>query len=247
MKRIVTIMLALVLTLSAAVALPTMRAQASCCNWIPTFSIVSVVPDKSVTIQTYNFPANDSFDVLMGPIGTKGIHGIKVATTASGNGGSFQATYTIPADLKGSYQIAIRLQSPYSGYFAYNWFVNNTSGVYPPPPPPPQPPPPQPPPKPGYCGYPTFFIQSVVRDNTVTISTNNLPPNDTFDVFMGAMGTKGINGIKVASLSSGKGGTQQLTYNIPAGLKGSYQIAIRMQSPTSGYFAYNWFYNNTTP
>ena len=241
MKRLLTILLAIGLVLPAVVALPTIQAQAS---WtIPTFSIVSVVPDKSVTIQTYNFPASDSFDVLMGPIGTKGINGIKVATTASGKGGSFQATYTIPADLKGSYQIAIRLQSPYSGYFAYNWFVNNTSGVYPPPPPPPQPPPP----KPGYYGYPTFFIQSVVRDNTVTISTNNLPPNDTFDVFMGPMGTKGINGIKVASLSSGKGGSQQLTYNIPAGLKGSYQIAIRMQSPTSGYFAYNWFYNNTTP
>jgi len=76
-----------------------MHAQAS---WtIPTISIVSVVPDKSVTIQTYNFPASDSFDVLMGPIGTKGINGIKVATTASGNGGSFQATYSIPAGLKG--------------------------------------------------------------------------------------------------------------------------------------------------
>lgn len=89
MKRIVTIMLALVLTLSAAVALPTMRAQASCCNSIPTFSIVSVVPDKSVTIQTYNFPANDSFDVLMGPIGTKGIHGIKSSNHRVGEGWVF--------------------------------------------------------------------------------------------------------------------------------------------------------------
>ncbi len=61
------------------------------------------------------------------------------------------------------------------------------------------------------------------------------------------MGTKGINGIKVASHRAEKVEAQQLTYNIPAGLKGSYQIAIRMQSPTSGYFAYNWFYNNTTP
>jgi hypothetical protein len=24
------------------------------------------------------------------------------------------------------------------------------------------------------------------------------------------------------------------------------KIAIRLQSPTSGYFAYNWFFNNTT-
>ena len=237
MKRLLTILLAIGLVLPAVVALPTMQAQAS---WtIPTFSIVSVVPDKSVTIQTYNFPASDSFDVLMGPIGTKGINGIKVASTASGNGGSFQATYSIPAGLKGAYQIAIRLQSPYSGYYAYNWFYNNTSGKGGKPPPPPQPPPPY------YQGFPTFTIQSVVRDTSVTIWTTNLPPNDTFDVLMGPRGTKGINGIKVASTATGKGGSQQLTYNIPAGLKGSYQIAIRMQSPTSGYFAYNWFYNNT--
>jgi len=235
MKRFITILLAIGLVLPAVVALPTMHAQAS---WtIPTFSIVSVVPDKSVTIQTYNFPASDSFDVLMGPIGTKGINGIKVATTASGKGGSFQATYTIPAGLKGAHQIAIRMQSPYSGYYAYNWFYNQTKGPKPPPPPP----------EPYYYGYPTFSIQSVVRDNTVTIYTNNLPPNDTFDVLMGPKGTKGINGIKVASTATGKGGSQQLTYNIPSGLKGSYQIAIRMQSPSSGYFAYNWFYNNTTP
>ena len=134
MKRFIAILLAIGLLLPGVVALPTIHAQAS---WtIPTFSIVSVVPDKSVTIQTYNFPASDSFDVLMGPIGTKGINGIKVATTASGNGGSFQATYSIPAGLKGAYQIAIRLQSPYSGYYAYNWFYNQKGGTKPPPPPP---------------------------------------------------------------------------------------------------------------
>jgi hypothetical protein len=64
-------------------------------------------------------------------------------------------------------------------------------------------------------------------------------------VTMGAMGTRGINGIKVKTTDSGKGGTKTLTYDIPSSLRGSYQIAIRMQSPTSGYFAYNWFYNNT--
>lgn len=237
-KNLFRVALALALLLPALAVLPVRTAQA----WVvPTFSIVSVAPDQSVTIQTFNFPANDTFSVLMGPIGSKGINGIQVATTASGKGGSFQATYTIPAALKGSYQIAIRLQSPYSGYYAYNWFYNNTGGGGGKPPPPPPPPPN------GYTGFPTFSIQSVVRDSSVTIWTNNLPPNDTFNVTMGPMGTKGINGIQVATTASGKGGSQQLTYSIPAGLKGSYQIAIRMQSPYSGYYAFNWFYNNTTP
>jgi LysM repeat protein len=90
---------------------------------IPTFTIVSVVANQSVTIQTNNFPANQQFDVLMGPMGTQGINGIWVTRTPSGNGGSFTATYTVPAALRGSNRIAIRLQSP-SGYFSYNWFYN---------------------------------------------------------------------------------------------------------------------------
>lgn len=201
---------------------------------IPTFSITSVARDVSVTIQTNNFPAGDNFDVLMNYMGTRGIAGIKVATIASGAGGSFTATFNIPDALKGQYQIAIRLQSNTgSGYFAYNWFFNNTTGgsggI------------------PGYTGYPTFFIAAVTRDVSVTIQTNNLPPNDTFVALMGPMGTRGIGGIPVATFNTGAGGSQSLTFNIPAALAGSYKIAIRIQSSTgTGYYAYNWFYNNST-
>jgi LysM repeat protein len=90
---------------------------------IPTFTIVSVVANQSVTIQTSNFPANQQFDVLMGAMGTKGVNGIWVTRTPSGSGGSFTTTYTIPVALRGSNRIAIRLQSP-TGYFSYNWFYN---------------------------------------------------------------------------------------------------------------------------
>jgi hypothetical protein len=203
---------------------------------IPTFSIVSVDKDKSVTIKTSDFPANDRFDVLMGAMGTRGINGKKVESISSGNGGTFTANFKIPASLQGSRQIAIRLQSSTgSGFFAYNWFFNNTSGSGSPTIP-----------TTGYKGFPTFSIVSVVRDKSVTIKTTNLPPDDSFEVFMGRMGTRGINGIKVDTTSSGNGGTLTLTYTVPDALKGSSQIAIRMQSPTSGYFAYNWFFNNST-
>ena len=81
----------------------------------------------------------------------------------------------------------------------------------------------------------------------MTIVTNNLPPNDKFKVLLGPMGTRGINGIKVDVIETGTGGQQTLKFNIPAELKGSYKIAIRLQSVTgSGYYAYNWFFNNTT-
>lgn len=93
---------------------------------IPTFSIVSVERDSSVTIRTNNFPANQAFTVRMGALGTRGIDGTVAATTDSGSGGTFEATYTIPENLHGRSTIAIRLESP-SGYYAYNWFYNNTT------------------------------------------------------------------------------------------------------------------------
>ena len=79
-----------------SVACPTVKA-----NTIPTFSIVAVVTDQTVTIQTYNFPASQIFTVRMGAYGTAGIGGVVVAQTNSGAGGSFQETYPIPDALKG--------------------------------------------------------------------------------------------------------------------------------------------------
>ncbi|MCB8943400.1 MAG: LysM peptidoglycan-binding domain-containing protein [Ardenticatenaceae bacterium] len=95
-------------------------------NAVPTFTIISVAANQSVTIRTSNFPANEQFAVRMGLMGTQGINGTYVTNTATGSGGSFTVTYAIPANLRGLSQIAIRLQSP-SGYYSYNWFYNNTT------------------------------------------------------------------------------------------------------------------------
>jgi hypothetical protein len=220
---------------------------------IPTFSIKSVVKNDSVTILTNNFPPNDSFTVTMGKYGTKGIGGVVVTTTNSGEGGAFEVTYKIPSSLYDMNPIAIRLESPTTGYFAYNWFYNttaNTTPTEPQPTPTPAPTEPQPTPTPAppaYSGFPTFTVTAVVRDSTVTISGSNFPGNDTFTVYMGAYGTKGVGGVSVGSTSTGSGGAITATYNIPSSLAGSTRIAIRLQSPTSGYFAYNWFWNNTYP
>ncbi len=195
---------------------------------VPTFSIVSVVPNSTVTIRTYNFPANQNFTVQMGVFGSLG-YGTVVTTTNSGAGGSFEETYTIPSSLNGQSQIAIRLDSP-GGYYAYNWFWNTGPAVTP---------------IPGYSGIPTFSISSVVQDSTVTVLTNNFPPNQNFTVRMGQYGTLGIGGVVVGTTNSGAGGSFSETYTIPASLVGQARIAIRMDSP-EGFFAYNWFYNNST-
>jgi hypothetical protein len=214
---------------------------------VPTFTIVSVVRDQSVTIRTANFPANQTFTARMGPMGTRGVGGTVVGTTSSGTGGSFVATYDIPSGLRGADRIAIRLDSP-AGYFSYNWFYNNTANitVTPATPTPGTPPAPTPTPGPVYSGIPTFTIVSVTANQTVSIRTNNFPPNQTFTARMGAMGTRGVGGTVIGTLDSGAGGTMTATFDIPASFSGAYQIAIRLESP-AGYFAYNWFYNSTTP
>lgn len=209
---------------------------------IPTFDIVSVVTDTSVTIQTSNFPAGYTFTARMGAFGTLGINGTVVGTTESGKGGSFQATYNIPAALKGAGAIAIRLESTKGGFFAFNWFINSTSGT--------TPVPSATPaatgiPNTGYTGIPTFDISSVTADDKVTIVTHNFPTGYTFTARIGKYGTLGINGTEVGTTESGAGGSFSATYTIPAGLKGSARLSIRLESTKGGFFAYNWFDNKT--
>jgi hypothetical protein len=220
---------------------PAVQRISSVAFIIPTISIVSVQADQSVTVKSSNFPANDTFTVLMNYMGTRGVGGVTVDTVDSGSGGAITWTFNIPDSLKAQQRIAIRLQSPTSGYYSYNWFWNNTAGGIPPTGPTPTPGPWLPP-----GTIPTFSIQSVVRDATVTIKTAHFPANDTFNVLMNYMGTRGVGGVQVDTINSGAGGTLTMTFNIPDLLKGEQRIAIRLQSPTSGYYSYNWFWNNTT-
>jgi len=202
---------------------------------IPTFSIVSANADQDVTIMTNNFPANQSFTVTIGEMGTLGIGGYVVGTIESGTGGAIQQTFNIPAELHGRYQLSIRAQTAQANpYYAYNWFYNNTSGsggVEPAPP----------------VAIPTFGICSVQANDWVKISPNNFPPNQTFNVTMGEMGTLGIGGTSVATVTTDANGVLSATqFTIPSALWDRSQISIRLQtSHANPYYAYNWFYNTT--
>ncbi len=94
---------------------------------------------------------------------------------------------------------------------------------------------------------PTIKILAVVKDGSVTFETADFPENEDFTVTMGKMYTRGINGIEVGTFNSGDGGAQQQTFDIPEDLHGEYRISIRAQTDhTFPYYAFNWFYNNTT-
>ena len=194
MKRLIPLLFLL------ALVFPLFSASAAS-GTIPTFKIDAVVKGESVTITTKDFPADDTFNVLMGKIGTRAVAGALVTTQASNSGGSFSATYTIPDSLKNEYLIAIRLESPTSGYYAYNWFYNNSTSTTPAPAPNPAPAP-----APVPFVIPTFSIDEVDKNTTVSVETKNFPAGDSFTVTMGYMGTRGINGIVVDTQDSGDGG-----------------------------------------
>lgn len=241
-----TVTLLLVITpFLTGTALAAADASASAYTGYPLIYIEDVVEDSSVTVEATNLPAHDKFAVYMNYMGTRGVNGYRVGTVYSGAGGTLTSTFDIPTELYGEYKIAIRYQSVAgTGYYSYNWFYNNTtdgsssdsdtdSGENT---------------SSGYTGYPVFKIDSVVRDTSVTITIKNLPPDDEFKTLMNYYGTRGINGVKVRSFGTGEGGTLEETFTIPEEFHGLRKIAIRIESKTgSGYFAYNWFYNNTTP
>jgi hypothetical protein len=246
MKKIQTVSVVLLLAVLVLSVPVTQVSAATSANVqvsvIPTFVIKAVDRDNLVTIQTDNLRLNDSYVVTMGPMGTRGVNGIQVGTVKTTDSGRLTKTFTIPAALAGSKQISIRLQSPTSGYYAYNWFYNADanldligtpeSGTT----------------SSSYAGYPYFYIKSVVKDGSVTITPYNFPPNQTFEVRMNWMGTRGVAGAIVKTVTTDSNGKLSgKTFDIPDFLKGSYQITIRLQSPASGYFAYNWFYNNNAP
>ncbi len=263
MKKLVSsvlVFLAAVTLVGFTLITPASAANAKAAK-IPTFDVINVVSDSSVTIQTANFPANVNFDVRMGKIGTLGVNGILVNTVNSGKGGVFTAAFNIPAELKGMKLISIRLESKSTGFFSYNWFTNTTQGSTPttststPTPTPTTTTEPTTAVTPGSTTTPTktatpstkvpsFSIVSVDKNDKVTIKTSNFPANKKFDVRMGKMWTMGVNGTLVTSVDSGSGGTMTFTFDIPSGLKNQSQISIRLENKSSGFFAFNWFWNS---
>ena len=95
----------------------------------------------------------------------------------------------------------------------------------------------------GYTGYPSIEIVKVTKDQTVTIRGKNFPSQDKFTITMNYYGTYGENGTIVESILTGDGGEFTDTFQIPDFLQGQSAIAIRLESPYSGYYAYNWFSN----
>lgn len=206
---------------------------------IPGINIVSVVPNQVVTIETVNFPSGLDFDVIIGPYGELGRTGYKVATTNSGAGGRFTVTYNIPPEYKDAPRLAIRLTNASKGYFAYNWFDNVV--------PTPKPTSTQNPVLAAYKGHPSIKVSSVESGKNVTIDAESFPPKADLSVVMSIPGTRFKQSYAAGSANSGETGTFTSTFTIPQEISGLFMIAIKIQDPATGYYAYNWFFNLNYP
>jgi hypothetical protein len=209
---------------------------------VPDTSIVAVVKNESVTIQTTNFPANHTFHVLMGYNGTQGINGYLVSKVSTGDGGSFLAKFYIPSQLSGEDVIAIRFESVTEAkYFTYNWFYNDTAtgpsditypddssgqnyNILPP-------------------GFPTFDIVSSVKGSSVTVETRYFPAHERFAVFMQDGDSQAIKLYEVGGIETGEGHILTATFSIPAELRWEEKIKIIFYNINDGFRTYNLFYN----
>jgi len=205
----------------------------------PSISIIKVIEDTSVEIEAKNLGANKMVIVWFDRMyGGGGVTGIKAGTLIAGSDGSLKATVRIPKELHDRSALAIRLQAvDGSGSSVSNWFSNASSenGVgsgapY------------------GYTGgIPSISIASVLEDDEVSIEARQFPARKELNVFMGKMGTQGLNGIKVGMVKTEKDGSVSESFNIPKELRGKEKIAVRLQAADgSGYYAYNWFFNQDT-
>jgi hypothetical protein len=188
-----------------------------------------------------------------------GIGGEKVTVQKTGAKGEFKATYQIPEALKGAYMVAVRMESVKSEYYAFNYFFNATyipteeaaveseaetavteavaatetieTTVE----------------EPTYQGYPSFAVTTVKKDTSVVIEATNLPQDEVFDVVLTDFVNASEETMTVGTLTADKDGKASGTFTMPAELKGVAQISIRLSGQKTGYFAYNYFFNQDFP
>lgn len=197
----------------------------------PTITIIAVNPGVSVTIRANNFPGGQLFAVRMDHYGNLALNGTYVDTTNTGGGGAFEETYKIPDALQNDHLIAIRMDSS-AGFFAYNWFVNQSSTS------------PTPTPVVPVTGAkPLISITSVAQNQSVTVRGDNFPANTSYTVRVGPYYTFFRDYVTTGTVNSGSGGTIQFTVQLPSVVKDVALVTVRLDG--GGKFAYNAFKNVT--
>ena len=140
---------------------------------IPAYTITSVTAGLEVTVQTKDFPASTDFVVRMRDFDAGG-NAMSVARFNSGAGGAFGLALPIPSEVAGARTIEMTIVSasdPF-GLSITSQFANGGPGGK------------------VSCNYsviPTFNLDAVAKNGSVTVTTAKFPPNSTFKVKMGVI------------------------------------------------------------
>lgn len=230
------LMLAILASLLLAAVRPAAAADTASLN------IVSVEKGQSVTIRVVDMPANKEFRVLMNTMGTQGAKGIEAGTGKTNSEGTFTKTFPIPASLKQESRIAIRIEATdKTGWYAYNWFVNSTSGSS------------SGSGSTGSSGVPAgstsgshnLSITDVEEDVSVEFQAQNLAANRPFQVWFDWENRSGtLKGAQSGTIRSDQNGKIVTSLRMPAALVDREEVRLRLQATDgSGIAAYAWFLN----
>lgn len=93
---------------------------------VPTFGVLSVVADSTVTIMTSEFPKKAKYTMYMGPSGSRGFGGTLLGTFETDDDGQMTLVFNIPATLRGYSPIDFRFEFP-DGSWKNGFFYNVTA------------------------------------------------------------------------------------------------------------------------
>lgn len=199
----------------------------------PLIDIIAVDKNSTITVRTYNFPANTTFSVRVGPYYTFFRDYVVVQTFNSGSGGSKDYKLNLPAVVKDIKWVTVRFDCG-SGCYAYNAFVNATGGMVSPTP---------------VTPLPTATPSPVQIGCSILSTTPTAAMNKNYD-FDGLWEVKNT-GTKTWDMSSVDykfvNGTHLNKYNDRYDMKATVKpgetvkIRVDMLAPaTSGWYSTNW-------
>ncbi len=198
--------------------------------------------NHTITIKVTDYDKVATYTVLIGE-NNSNFQGHPLGRIDSTDGRTHTRTYNYPAFLWPADELRITVQNIHNDhscssavsnkrenwqimdpYGSFTYLGSSSSGV-------------------SSTATPFTNIIGVVKDSEVTLQTYNFPADTDFVVSMGPLGTKGVGGFVIGTQNSGVGGSFVVTYPIPAQLWGSEYVSIRLQSTSSGHFAYDYFQN----
>lgn len=187
-------------------------------------TVTKNIEDKNVSIQTSWLPRYDVLDVLVGKCQDYGASGKWVGQIVTGAvEGIYTGRYKIPTAYHGMSCLAVRVVSEVSGRVGYSSFINGTGA--------------------SVSKKLDFVINSVDRNNSVTITIYNAVKGNKYKLYIGHEGTGATGGTYIKTFVPDSSKPATITLAIPTKLAGSTLLDLRMVGINSGEDFFHTFRN----